>query len=111
MGLDAVELVIAIEEGFGIHITDAEAGQLSTPRKLIDYLWDRHERGDLFREPLPPPGLISKLRLIPPRRYALNGVVTDRESLAIEVRHIIRDQTGVKRFSDDDEFIRDMKID
>jgi acyl carrier protein len=36
MGLDAVEIVMAVEEAFDIRIEDAEAGKLLTPRQLID---------------------------------------------------------------------------
>ncbi len=35
MGLDGVELILAIEEYFGISITDPEAEQIRTPRDLI----------------------------------------------------------------------------
>lgn len=38
MGLDLVELVLAIEGSFGIHIPDADAELLETPRLVVDYL-------------------------------------------------------------------------
>jgi acyl carrier protein len=38
MGLDLVELVMAIEEAFLISIPDEDAAPLGTPRKLVDYL-------------------------------------------------------------------------
>jgi len=36
MGLDGVELVMAVEEEFGLEISDADAEKLRTPRDLID---------------------------------------------------------------------------
>src|ERR1041384_3448580 len=36
MGLDAVEMVMAVEEAFDIRIDDAEAEKVVTPRMLID---------------------------------------------------------------------------
>jgi acyl carrier protein len=36
--LDVVELVMAIEEGFGIEIPDEDAEQLATVRAAIDYV-------------------------------------------------------------------------
>jgi acyl carrier protein len=41
MGLEAVELVLAIEETFGIDLPDADAAKLTTPRKLIEYVCAR----------------------------------------------------------------------
>lgn len=38
MGLDLVELVVAVEERFEIEIPDTDASELATPRQLIDYL-------------------------------------------------------------------------
>lgn len=38
MGLDGVELVMAVEEAFDIQIDDAQAGKLLTPRLLTDYV-------------------------------------------------------------------------
>jgi len=38
MGLDAVELVLSVEEEFGINIDDADSENLITPRILSDYV-------------------------------------------------------------------------
>ena len=38
MGLDGVELVMAVEDAFSISIDDADAAQLLTPRLLTDYV-------------------------------------------------------------------------
>ena len=43
MGLDAVELVLATEEEFGIRIDDADAEKISTPGMLADYVASRLE--------------------------------------------------------------------
>lgn len=39
MGLDAVELLLAAEEKFWIHIHDADASNLTTPRMMVDYVY------------------------------------------------------------------------
>ena len=41
MGLDGVELVMAVEEAFDIQIEDAAAAQLLTPRLLTDYVLNK----------------------------------------------------------------------
>lgn len=41
MGLDGVELVLSVEEEFGINIDDADAANLVTPRILADYVISR----------------------------------------------------------------------
>lgn len=46
MGLDGVELVLALEEGFGITITDAEAEACFTPAAVIDLVVGKLRAGD-----------------------------------------------------------------
>lgn len=46
MGLDGVELVMAIEEGFGITIADAEAEACVTPAALIDLVFSKLRASD-----------------------------------------------------------------
>ena len=41
MGLDSVELVLATEEEFGITIDDDDAGSLTTPQEVADYVISR----------------------------------------------------------------------
>ncbi len=50
MGLDTVELVIRIEDTFGISIPDEEASRLLTPDDVTDYILTRVE---MSGEPLP----------------------------------------------------------
>jgi hypothetical protein len=44
MGLDTVELVLAIEEEFGVPINDNDAAELTTPSQVTDYLFARIDR-------------------------------------------------------------------
>jgi acyl carrier protein len=46
MGLDAVELVMAFEEEFGVEIDDADAELLATPRDVTAYIIGRVRAGD-----------------------------------------------------------------
>lgn len=41
MGLDTIELVMAIEEEFAIHIRDEDAERLTTPQKVANYVMER----------------------------------------------------------------------
>ncbi|HEX6049945.1 MAG TPA: acyl carrier protein [Gemmatimonadaceae bacterium] len=45
MGLDVVEFIMAVEDAFGLAIPDAEAEQLTSPGRLIDYLAARLPTG------------------------------------------------------------------
>jgi hypothetical protein len=41
MGLDTVELILAIEEEFGVEIPDEKACEMSTPRHVADFLLEQ----------------------------------------------------------------------
>ncbi len=82
MGLDIVELVMAFEEKFGISIPDEDASELSTPRKVTDYV-------------------MSKVK---------NRGMT-REEVAAIVRQIIEEQTATYNFHEDSHFVYDMNLD
>lgn len=60
MGLDSVELVIAIEEAFGIDIPDEDAQRIVTARDVIDYVYPRiqHRQG----KPCPTQSAFHRLR-------------------------------------------------
>jgi hypothetical protein len=82
MGLDVVELVMAFEEEFGISIPDAEAPELTTPRKVTDYIVEK-----------------------------VAGRGMSREQVAARVRRVVEKQTATYDFSDDDHFVYDMHLD
>lgn len=46
MGLDGVELVMSLEEAFGIQITDEEATNCRTPRMIIDLIFSKLKTAD-----------------------------------------------------------------
>lgn len=87
MGLDSVELVMAVEEEFGISISDAEASTIVTPKDLIRIVG---EQLDLKEE--------DSERLT-------------RDELRTRVRIVISKQLGISEFDDDDEFGRDLGVD
>jgi acyl carrier protein len=82
MGLDIVELFMAFEEKFDISIPDAEASELTTPRKVINFIMNK---------------------------VADRGMTT--EQVAAIVRQVIEEQTATSDFSEDDHFVYDMHLD
>ena len=96
MGLDAVELVMGLEEEFGVRISDSDAEQMRTPRHVIDWVCARQEQGALF----------STSGSKPPRGF--QGFT--REQIAERVRQVVRDQLGVGEFSDDARFVEDLGV-
>jgi acyl carrier protein len=46
MGLDGVEIVMAVEETFDMRIADSEAEKVRTPRHLIDLVWKQVAHAD-----------------------------------------------------------------
>jgi acyl carrier protein len=82
MGLDIVELVMALEDRFEIKIPDAEASELYTPRRVTDYITKRCGHRALTRE-----------------------------QIAAIVREVIEKETGIVDFDEDSHFVDDMNLD
>ena len=82
MGLDIVELFMAVEEKFGISIPDEDASELSTPRKVTDYVMSKVE-----------------------------GRGMTREEVTTIVRQVIEEETATHDFHEDSHFVYDMNLD
>jgi acyl carrier protein len=82
MGLDTVELVMAFEERFGIRIPDEDASDLTTPRRVTDYIFGK-----------------------------VGHRCLTREQVAAVVREVIVEQTAVFDFTEDSRFVEDMNLD
>jgi len=82
MGLDTVELVMAFEEKFGISIPNEVAAELTTPRKVTDYV------------------MITG-----------NAKGMTRDEVAAIVRKVIEETTAVSDFHEDSHFVDDMNLD
>jgi acyl carrier protein len=103
MGLDGVEIVMAVEDAFDIQIEDSEAARILTPRSLIDYVMNKVNtansticltqsafnllrksfirHGDLKRSQLKP---AAKLSALLPRRNRLELLWKITNELAIK---------------------------
>ena len=81
MGLDIVELVLAVEERFHLDIPDEEAQRLETPRQLVDY--------------------VAQWRQATSREYA------QIEAIVFE---LVRETTGLATFDPDAHFVRDLNL-
>lgn len=87
MGLDAVELVIAVEKAFNIDIPDAVAAEMITPAIMISYVQ-------------------NVVASCPDRSRRWT-----HDEVRQIIRQIISEQLGVKKFNDTDEFVRDLGVD
>ena len=87
MGLDTVELVMAVEKHFQVRIPDKEAATLVTVRML--HRWVVGELQRLGRAPI------------------------DADRVYIELRDVIVDQTGVdpSKVVPDASFVNDLRLD
>ncbi len=78
MGLDIVELVISIEQHFGVEIPNSDAERLYTPRAVIDYL---------------------TLRLVDQEVVAGESVPCGTQQAFYRVRQVLETRAGVLRAS------------
>jgi acyl carrier protein len=93
--LDSVEVLIALEEVFGVTISDAEAAAMITPRDVIDWLLPR----------------VCNKEPDDKAMHFLHGQhigVWHREQVSSVVRAIIVEQTGTKAFDEDSNFRNDI---
>jgi len=83
MGLTIVEIVIHLEQEFGVDLPDTEAGRLTTPGKLVDFI-------------------VEKL-----------GASAERADVSKRVEAIIIDQLGIDAaaYTEDADLIRDLGAD
>lgn len=96
MGLGVVELIIDIEQRFGIEIPDPVANRLRTPRQLIDHvcaLVGASEDGEC----------VSQHAF-----YVARGA--HASAVAETIRQLIRAHSGIQSFSDDDDLVRDLDM-
>lgn len=89
--LDSVEVLIVIEEAFGVEVSDAEAEAMTTPRHVVDWLLPR------VCQKVPNDVALRYLQ----KRFT---GVWQREQIAAVVRAIIVEQTGTQAFDEDSSF-------
>ena len=90
MGLVLVELVMAVEERFGVPIPDQETQHLKTPRQLVDFVAKRVATG---------------------RPAELRVDDWSYEQVQEVVFELIREIAGLSTFDPDAEFVRDLRLD
>ena len=90
MGLDSVELIMAVEKAFGIAISDEVASRLWTTRDLADHV--ESCVGAKAQAASSRPGL-------------------SRQEIEETITLILRSQLGIDEFGWDDRFVADLGVD
>ena len=119
MGLDSVELVIAIEEEFGCSISNADAEKMQTVRNVLDWLVEAERNRRLFLKlspQSPPAGWWAKLGHVA-TKYEVkewwSGVPkpVPRDLIKARLFSVIKEQLGVKEVWEEARFIQDLGMD
>lgn len=110
MGLDAVELMLALEGEFGVEIPEAAAEQMRTPRDVIEWLVAALNRRE-FSQPPPPrnTGWLVTNHQPGPESAPVRPVLM-REAIAESVRRIVIEQLGIRpgEYREDGRFVEDL---
>ncbi len=85
MGLDAIEIVMAVEERFAVSIPDEDATKATTPRLLVD-------------------------RVMRKLTSSQSHKAWSREQVSEIVMGIIVEQTGKTDFTEDSSFVNEINI-
>lgn len=112
MGLDGVELVMALEEEFGVEIPEAAAAQMRTPRDVIEWLVAAQQRGELFQPPPRKTGWFVTDHRPGPESAPVRPVLM-REAIAESVRRIVIEQLAIRpgEYREDGRFVEDFGMD
>ena len=78
MGLDLVELTIRVEETFGLQIPDSVASELTTPRKVTDFILSQVEES---QEPL---SCLSQRAFYSVRREFIQHLSLERRQFVLD---------------------------
>jgi acyl carrier protein len=87
MGLDAVEIKMAVEEAFGITISEADAAKMITPAMMIAYVQNAVD------------SCLDRTRK------------WTHDEVRQRIRKIISEHLCIEDFNDTDEFVRDLGLD
>ena len=82
MGLDLVELTIRVEETFGVQIPDRDAAELTTPRKVTDFILSRVEES---KDPL---SCLSQRAFYSLRREFIQQLSLERRQFVLDAKLI-----------------------
>ena len=98
MGMDSVEVILSVEDAFGIDIPNEAAANILTLKNLIDYIVEHVST--MAQEKCHTQRIFCKLR-----RAFRNQIP------ALEVREIISDVLGIVDFRQSADFVKDLQFD
>lgn len=110
MGLDTVELVMTLEETFGVRISDSVAEKMTRPRDITDWLIEQQSAAKLFDDEAPSKPLFP---LFWRSTSQLERRLYSRAEIAEHVRRITIEQLGLRpeEYREEGRFIQDFHAD